>query len=686
MHILAARRHIISIHALFICLLLATAARGQSTNQPPTRFAWELLRADEVRADGWLGAEAAEDLKEGLPGRLDEINQDVCHQTFAHPEAVFKAGQPSWWPGDSEGYWHEGLVHLAFLAGDKAAIRRVTDYVEAILKSQASNGGYIGIYAPAARLLPVDDPRYGETGGEVNTQAHGLLTLLAFYEHTGRADVLSAVERAARLTMRKYEQGVFGTAGARTPKTGGNSHAVTFADPLIQLYRLTGDEAYLKFVARMYEDYNQHPPRDHDLTRKALNDPAALFVGHGAHTAESFHLVQAAALLGDADTKKLPALATARLLRHLTPGGALVSGEMIDGHPGNGSHLYEHCTQAELVKSFVFLTEYTGDPAMADRAARLFFNGIQGARLHPLKALQYLSRDDRMDIPTDPVKEASNIRNEGSHFQMSSIIRPTCCSASAGRALPYYLASTWMKSPDGQALAAMNFAPCAIATKVAGVQVRIREETEYPFADQVVLTLNPERPVAFDLALREPLEGEIKVVAGGGAQATRRAGLLVLNKKWQAGDRIDLTLALPVVCERTQEGKAQYYRRGSLVFGLPFKSEVKAVAENPRWEDGKPGGLYEYDISVADKSAWGSRIDAKARFEPVALAGDRNHPWENPTLGLKGTMLDEEGKSVPVTLVPEGASISRRVTFLDAASSAQEAARIPGNEKTGIGY
>jgi len=80
-------------------------------------------------------------------------------------------------------------------------MRRITDYVEPILKSQGTSG-YIGIYTPAMRLLPVNDPRYSERGGELHSQAHGFLALLAFYEHTGRADVLAAVERAAQLTMR----------------------------------------------------------------------------------------------------------------------------------------------------------------------------------------------------------------------------------------------------------------------------------------------------------------------------------------------------------------------------------------------------------------------------------------------------------------------------------------------------
>ena len=670
----------------FMILLLGTVVFGQSAKQIPGRFAWKMLQSNEICIHGWLKEQAIQDLQEGLPGLLNLINKDVSSDVFAHQSAELKqVGSSSWGSGEQEGYWHEGLVNLAFLANDKAAIQRATDWVESILKSQGPDG-YIGIYSQNARLQPVNDPMYGENGAELHTQAHGFLALIAFYEHTGRADVLDAVEHAARLSMRTYSQGVFGTTGDLTPKRGGNSHIMTFADPMIQLYRLTGNEDYIRFVAEMYDDYNTHSPRDKDYIIKNLDDSNYLFEGHGAHTAESFHIVQAAALIEGAKMKNLPQIATEKLLRHLTPGGALVSGEMIDGNLGNGNMLYEHCTQNELMKSFAFITQYTGDLQMAERVAHLFYNGVQGAILHPLKALQYLSRDDRMDIPTNPVKKASNIRNEGSHFQMSSIIRPTCCTASAGRALPYFLASSWMKSPDGEKIALMNFAPCEISTKISNVMVNMIEETEYPFSDKVVITIKPDKQVSFELSIRLPLEGELNVLSASGAKITKRDRMLVLSKNWQKNDRIELMLNMPVICETTQDGKAKYYRRGSLVFGLPFKSEVKAVTENPRITDQKPSGLYEWDIRVPDKSDWGYRIDTKAKFEPIHLDGDKNHPWQKPTLGINGTMLDQNGKSVLVTLLPEGSSLSRRVTFLDETGSAEEAAKLPGGSKIDIGF
>jgi len=224
---------------------------------------------------------------------------------------------------------------------------------------------------------------------------------------------------------------------------------------------------------------------------------------------------------------------------------------------------------------------------------------------------------------------------------MSSIIRPTCCPASAGRALPYYIASMWMKSIDNQSIVVMNFGSSNVNTTLNGVSVNIVEETDYPFNDKIVFTVNPIKTVAFNLNFRLPLGGDFKVIASAGAKITKLNGMLQLTKKWEKGDRIKLELIQPIVLEKTQDGSACYYRRGAIVYALPFDSKVTAVTENPRLKDGQPSGLFEYDVQVVDKSHWGYRIDPTAKFQPVKLNGDNLHPWEKPTFGIKGTMIDK---------------------------------------------
>jgi len=85
-----------------------------------------MLQANEVQATGWLKTQAIEDLKEGLPGRLKDINSDITNEVFAKQNlAYIQKGFPTWWPGEQEGYWYEGLVHLAFQANDKNVILHV---------------------------------------------------------------------------------------------------------------------------------------------------------------------------------------------------------------------------------------------------------------------------------------------------------------------------------------------------------------------------------------------------------------------------------------------------------------------------------------------------------------------------------------------------------------------------------
>ncbi|WP_269522581.1 beta-L-arabinofuranosidase domain-containing protein [Coraliomargarita parva] len=628
-----------------------------------------------------------EDFEEGLPGRLDVINQDVTKELFAAQccPIVHDGEKPTWWPGEQEAYWHESFIHAAFQVGNPSAVKRITEYVERILLSQ-SEDGYLGIYDPDSRFLSREDPRYGDKGGEFHTQAHLFLALIAFHEHTKREDVLVAVEKAAQLTIRHYPKGPFGITGEQASIACGNGHSITFIDAMMQLYRLTGNECYLRYVAVMYECYLEYPQRNLDLGRKILEDPIARFVAHGVHTAESFHLPSALKVAGVSGANRLAASAMQKLQWHLTPGGALVSNEMIEERLGNGHALYEYCGQAELIKSLAWIAQYESDTHAAELAARLYLNASLGARLHPLGALQYLSCDDRLEIPDLPQAGAIKEIGLSKHFQLSSIVRPTCCTASSGRPVHYYLSSGWMKQPSGDALALMNFMPCVLETEMDGTELKIEEQTDYPFSDSVRLSVTVSEPKHIPIAVRIPSDGALVVADLPGMETEVKDGLLWLRKVWQSGDVVEISIKFPVKLEKTQDGSAYYLRRGPLTFGLPFETQVSKVSENPNWRNGEASGLYEYAVDVADASKWGSRIDPSETFEVVRLPGDLQHPWTNPVIGLRGKLIDDKGKAFEVTLVPLAAAISRRVTFLDISHAASEAAQTSEDHDVTIGY
>lgn len=78
-----------------------------------------------------------------------------------------------------------------------------------------------------------------------------------------------------------------------------------------------------------------------------------------------------------------------------------------------------------------------------------------------------------------------------------------CCAANMHQGWPKFAASLWMGTPD-DGLAAVAYAPCEVTTVVDSTPVTVTEETDYPFGDEVSMTVSPDSPVTFPLAFRIP--------------------------------------------------------------------------------------------------------------------------------------------------------------------------------------
>jgi len=108
-----------------------------------------------------------------------------------------------------------------------------------------------------------------------------------------------------------------------------------------------------------------------------------------------------------------------------------------------------------------------------------------------------------------------------------------------------------------------------------------------------------------------------------------------------------------------------------LVFGLKFPD--KLVQTDFKFElKGKDSGFKEYNVVPTEKTGWDYRIDKAATFQLVPMENsDPLKPWEQSPIGLRGQMFNSAGKSEDVTLVPEGTTLLRRVTFPASSPTAQ---------------
>ena len=168
--------------ASFLCAL-CFAGSGLTASEP-----FQFMKAGEVQPRGWLLEQIRTDATQGYGPVLDKLTDrcdipvfDSLHKSeLAKP----KLGEV-WWNGETTGNWLDGLIRTAYLSGDATAKKQVDGFVTRILAMQEEDG-YLGTYPKALRYeQPVTNKN-----GELWSQSCLFRGLLAYYEFTGRSEVL----------------------------------------------------------------------------------------------------------------------------------------------------------------------------------------------------------------------------------------------------------------------------------------------------------------------------------------------------------------------------------------------------------------------------------------------------------------------------------------------------------------
>ncbi len=615
------------------------------------------LPLGSILPHGWLREQLRRDLESGFASRLDRLTPHAARDLFRERIASSES-HLAWWDAETRGNWLWGYVAMAALAGVPEHQARATELVAALLATQ-DDDGYLGIYGRQGRFRHAD----GENG-ELWAQSRALLALIAFHEATGRSgragrpDVLVAIRRAVDLTLRHYPEGTpYFRRGERIGRDliTGLTHGLCWLDVLEWLHGATGDPTYAAAGVRFYRDFSAMPrpfPND-DLALPNLEDPKQVFAGHAVHSAEQLRaLVWTSALAPDQVPPAAVEAALERLRRYTLPSGALIGDESVHGTPLPEA-AYEYCAIAELAFSLERAVQHLGRAELGDWLEILAFNAAQGARLPDGSAIAYLSADTRL-FATAARSDAHSYGAPGRRYKYS----PThddvacCCNPNAVRILPQLIAAMWADIAGEPGVALVAYGPCELRARVAGTEIRIAEETGYPFDDTVELTVEPAAATEFTLLLRQPAWGTMDVTVAG-AQPTFADGWWRIRKRWSAAERVRIRFAWPVRAEAYANGEVAVLR-GPLQFALPLEHRLERIREYPGTE------LYDYDIVPTD-IAQGYHIpllDARVpdlgfRFE-AGDVGAADRPWDRPPSRLRHPQA---------TLVPIGCTVLRRAAF-----------------------
>ena len=529
------------------------------------------LPLGSVKPEGWLKAQL-EAQAAGLTGNIDDFWPDLKNSA---------------WRGDSGDAWErgpyylDGLVPLAYLLEDEKLKGKVKTWIEPILSSIRDSGWYGPLKNRDRWPLAVANK-----------------VLMQYYEATSDNRALEIVK--------KYFKYIHDTPPDWGDKEWRGVRAMENAITGYWLYRETKEEWILEAIKSIQDNssdwtafYEKFPWDSAAVADKKipLNWKED---GLTAHVVNNAMAIKYPGLWyqqsGDERYKNAVVAGIQKYDRHHGQVGGRFSGdEHLSGNtPDRGTEL---CSVVEYMYSLEELYAIFGDNSFADRLELLTFNALPGTTTPDMWAHQY-------DQQSNQVLVSGQKRNWTTNGDKSNIygLMPNfaCCLANMHQGWPKFAESLWMASNDN-GLVAAAYSPCTVTAKVAnGVEVKITEETEYPFKGFVKMKISTAEPVKFPVYLRVPGWADSVSFNYRGKNIAGFAGETIrLNEKWEDGDIITFRLPMDIRFERRYNNSVALIR-GPLYFSLRIEKEYKSVKLN--YDNfGYKGSI---DWEIHPKSPW----------------------------------------------------------------------------------
>jgi hypothetical protein len=541
------RQFIQSTACAFVVPAIVTsfAASQDALASKLTPAAFQPLRLGEIRPSGWLLRQMRLQA-DGMGGHLDEFWPDV--------------GENSGWLGGTGESWErgpyflDGLVPLAWQLDDVVLKAKAMRFIDWTLRHQQANG------------------MIGPTSNEDWWPRMVMVKALAQY-----ADATGDVRVEPCLT--KYFHHQLETLPSRPLAEWGKYRWQDEAFVVEWLYDKTGDRQLLKLASLLqkqgfdwvasFQHFNHTGPTSRamlDAKSPSGNKPGGMET-HGVNNGQA---IKTAAvqfrLTGDAAEKTNYDHQVAMLDRyHGQPNGMFSCDEHLAGlNPSQGTEL---CTVVETMFSMEVALATFGDATIGDRIEQIAYNALPGTFTDDMWAHQYDQQANQISSslnskPWTTNGPESNLYGLEPHFG--------CCTANFHQGWPKLTASLWMRDDSGGGLVATLYAPCEVRTRVAGHDITLSEETDYPFRNTVKITLVPAAEVRFPLQLRVPAwaVGASIVVNGIAFDGDVKPGTFArVDRLWKAGDVVELHLPMIPTLHRGFQQSVSI-TRGPLVFSL----------------------------------------------------------------------------------------------------------------------
>ena len=427
------------------------------------------------------------------------------------------------WAGEHIGKYLETACNVWLNTGDERLKIQMDRLMYQLVNSQLTDG-YLGTYTP--------DEYW--TSWDVWSHKYNLYGLLAYYKATGYQPALGACIKIGDLLCT-----TFGNKPGQRDIIQAGTHvgmaATSVLDPMVELYRYTGDKKYLDFCYYILDACEQY--NGPKIISSLLAHGKVTQVGNGKSYEMLSNFVGIVNLYRVTGDKKMlnPILIAWQDIvdKKLYITGTTSSHEYFqddDYLPGSASdNMGEGCVTTTWIQFNQQLLYVTGDLKYFEQIEKSIYNHLLGAENPLTGCVSYYTP------LMDKKPYTCNI---------------TCCQSSVPRGIamvPYFTFGNMDNVP-----ALMIYEPATYKEDITTsenelISLGLLVESNFPESGDVSITVNTSQTATFPIALRVPGWCSTYTANIGNKDYKGISGQnLIIDRKWRSGDKITVSFQIPV--------------------------------------------------------------------------------------------------------------------------------------------
>lgn len=558
--------------------------------------------------------------------------------------------------------WIEAAAYSLMWHKDEKLEKELDDIIDVIEKAQMPDG-YLDTYyiigGPEKRWTNLKDNH------ELYCAGHFLEAAVAYYQATGKRKLLDVLLRLVDHIDARF--------GPEEGKLKGYPGHEVIEMALVKLYEITGEEKHLKLAQYFIDQRGQSPLYFKEETERNGNGfywknsyfqyqyyqagkPVREQTEAVGHAVRAGYLYSGMAAVARAAQDESLLEACHRMWDSIVNRRMYITGQIGSADYGeaftfdydlpNDTAYAETCAGLSLVFFAQRMLQIEQKGEYADVMERALYNGtisgmsLDGTRFFYVNPLEVLPEACEKDQIHRHVK-----------VERQKWFGCACCPPNLARTMTS-IASYAAASREDAYFQHLYLSGTA-KVKLNGVEAEIQLTSGYPWKGDIQVEIRPEKPVAFTYAIRIPgwcQHYELKV-CGAPFAGEVKDGYAYITREWQPGDRVELTLDMPVetvyanTAVREDIGKVAV-QRGPIVFCLEECDNGRDLhkvylPEQPEFEAKFEEGLLEGVVTVA---CGGYRLEGEesgalyttrkpAKFVSAQLKFIPYYAWTNRTPG-----------------------------------------------------